>query len=62
MCRVWEERGMARVILPKKKKKATGEEAESVKDVIVTHKPRIERVGDNLFIWRVPVYKGGRRG
>lgn len=51
------------MILPKKKKKTSDEESEASQFVTPEKcKPRLERVGDNLFIWRVPAHKGERRG
>jgi len=56
--------GVARVILPSKKKKASGEEPEApnVSQSKETHTIRVERVGDNLFIWRRAIQRAASRG
>ena len=54
---------MNKVIVHKKEK--TSDEDESAEDraiCIKPHKPRIERVGDNLFIWRIPRRKEVHNG
>jgi hypothetical protein len=52
------------MILPKKKKKSSDEESEGSQIVIPqeTHPPRLERIGDNLFIWRRAIQKAARHG